>query len=275
MKSQAVIFTDLDGTLLDHKTYTFTEALPALQLVTQRGIPLVFCSSKTRAEIEYWRKKLENLHPFISENGGGIFIPVSYFSADQIGAVWPKTEMINEDSVLVLGKPYSLLRTVMQKLRRVGFAIRGFGDMTVAEVAETTGLSLEQAKLAKKREFDETFIFSGNPEEFAELLAFVREEGLRCSQGKFHHLMGDNDKGKAVEILKSLYQRKFGDIVTIGLGDSPVDFPMLEKVDYPILVQNDKGEHHRGITLPNLMRVEGIGPEGWNKAVLMLIQERL
>lgn len=275
MKSQPIIFTDLDGTLLDHKTYAFTAALPAIELVKEKGIPLVFCSSKTRAEIEYWRERLENLHPFISENGGGIFIPLSYFLANDIGAVWPTTEMTKGYSVLVLGTPYPLLRGALEELRSNGFEVKGFGDMSATEVAELTGLSMEEAKLARRREFDEPFAFYGDQTKLGTLLVSIQEKGLRYAQGRFYHLMGDSDKGKAVDVLKGLYQRKFGDIVTIALGDSPVDFPMLEKVDYPMLVRNYKGEHDRRIALPNLIRAEGIGPEGWNKTVLKLIQEWL
>jgi len=58
------------------------------------------------------------------------------------------------------------------------------------------------------------------------------------------------------------------------LGDSPVDFPMLERVDYPVLVQNHRGEHDPRIRLPNLTTVEGQRPEGWNKDGLKRIQER-
>jgi len=273
MIPQPIIFTDLDGTLLDHKTYSFKAALPALELVKEKRIPLVFCSSKTRAEIEYWRQRLENLHPFISENGGGIFVPLSYFPEDDIRAVWPKTQVINGYFVIVLGTPYALLRTALEELRRDGFDVKGFGDMTETEVAETTGLSREEAELAKRREFDEPFIVHGDQGKIEALLDSIREKGLRCSQGRFYHLMGENDKGKAVEMLKGLYQRKLGDITTIALGDSPVDFPMLEKVDYPILVRNYKGEHDRRISLPNLIKAEGIGPDGWNRALLSLIRD--
>jgi mannosyl-3-phosphoglycerate phosphatase len=78
---QIIVFTDLDGTLLDYRNYSFEKALPALELIKQKNIPLVICSSKTRSEIEYYRKKLSNDHPFISENGGGIFIPKDYFES--------------------------------------------------------------------------------------------------------------------------------------------------------------------------------------------------
>jgi mannosyl-3-phosphoglycerate phosphatase len=271
MVSQPIIFTDLDGTLLDHETYSFSAAMPALERIRERHIPLVFCSSKTRAEIEIWRKRLENHDPFISENGGAIFMPVSYFPENDIGGLWPKTETIDGYCVLVLGTPYPVLRRALEDLRMNGFDVKGFGDMSVPEVTEVTGLSGEEAGLAKRREFDETFFFHGGKERIEPLLRSIRERGLRCAQGRFYHLMGENDKGKAVEMVKGLYRGKLGDIMTIGLGDSPVDFPMLEKVDYPILVRNYRGEHDQRISLPNLIKAEGIGPEGWNKAILELL----
>ena len=70
-----VIFSDLDGTLLDHNTYSFDAAKQALESIEDKEIPLILCTSKTRGEIEYYRELINNKHPFISENGGGIYIP--------------------------------------------------------------------------------------------------------------------------------------------------------------------------------------------------------
>ena len=71
--AKIIVFTDLDGTLLHPRTYSFEAAMPALKLIKEKDVPLILCSSKTRAEIEVYRKKLDNQHPFVSENGGGIF----------------------------------------------------------------------------------------------------------------------------------------------------------------------------------------------------------
>jgi predicted mannosyl-3-phosphoglycerate phosphatase (HAD superfamily) len=60
---KVVIFTDLDGALLDRETYSFEPALPALRFIKEKKIPLIFVSSKTRAEIEGYRKKLKNTIP--------------------------------------------------------------------------------------------------------------------------------------------------------------------------------------------------------------------
>lgn len=271
--AQPVIFTDLDGTLLDSKNYAFTEALPALRLVQEKQIPLVFCTSKTRAEISYWRKRLKNTHPFIAENGGGVFTPRSYFPRSDIDAVWEKTKRIPGYLVLILGTPYPILRRTIEELRNQGFEVKGFGDMNTVEVAELTGLDLAGAEMAKKREFDEPFVFSGNEDKVQPLLDLIRKRGLRYGQGRYYHLTGDNDKGRAVDLLKELYRRRFGKVVTICVGDSPVDFSMLEKADYPVLVRNYRGEHDQRIMLPNLIREEGVGPHGWNRAMLRLIQE--
>lgn len=273
MISQPVIFTDLDGTLLDHETYSFSAAVPALEILNEKGIPLVFCSSKTRAEIEYWRDKLGNRHPFISENGGGIFIPLSYFAEDDVRAAVPKPKMVDGYHVLVLGTTYRVLRGALRDLRVSGFDIKGFGDMSAPEVAEITGLSRKEAELAKKREFDEPFVLQGDKVNLSAFLASVREKGLRWAQGRLYHLMGDHNKGGGVDALKLLYQRKYGNIITIALGDSPADLPMLEKVDYPILVRNYRQEHDPTVAVPNLIRADGVGPEGWNKAMLELIRK--
>ena len=57
--SMAVVYTDLDGTLLDHHTYAFDEALGAIKALKDRGIPIVPCTSKTRAETVCLMQALE------------------------------------------------------------------------------------------------------------------------------------------------------------------------------------------------------------------------
>ena len=273
MAPRLIIFTDLDGTLLDYHTYSFAPAAPALKLIEEQGIPLVLCSSKTRAEIEHWRVKLDNAHPFIAENGGGIYIPHAYFPTDDLQSAWSRRESIDGYAVLLLGTAYTVLRESMEELRRDGFEVEGFGDMDSERVAEITGLSLEEAELALRREFGEPFVFVGEGTRLQALEAAVREKGLHCiAGGRLFHLAGDNDKGKAVEILMELYRKKFGTIITLALGDSPNDRPMLERADYPILVQNHRGEYDHRITVPNLIKADGIGPQGWGNAVITFIR---
>ena len=75
--TRLLVVTDLDGTLLDHETYSYAEAAPALAELRRRGIPLVLASSKTRAEMELLHAELGLSDPFICENGAAICTPTA------------------------------------------------------------------------------------------------------------------------------------------------------------------------------------------------------
>jgi mannosyl-3-phosphoglycerate phosphatase len=268
-----IVFTDLDGTLLDYSSYSFRKALPALRILKKKRIPVIICSSKTRKEIEYYRKNLGNAHPFISENGGGIFIPKDYFEFELSVSGVPVIEE-NNYRVVRLGVRYADLRKAIMELRGEGFRVKGFGDMDIKEVASLAGLSLEEAEMAKERNFDEPFIFNGNETETQKLISAIRSRGFNVTQGRFFHILGGSDKGRAVSILIGLYKKKFSEIVTMAIGDSPNDISMFEKVDYPVVVRKPDGSYDSRICLPNLKKARSIGPEGWNHAVLdMLLKE--
>lgn len=266
-----IIFSDLDGTLLD-ETYSFAAADAALEMIASCDIPLVLCSSKTRGEIEFYRARLANRRPFISENGGGIFFPQGSFPDNLLSA---RHNLLSEAGyrMIRLGEPYARLRRALGELREEGFSVTGFGDLSVEEVSERTALPRKEALLAMQRDFDEPFFFDGDASEQEKLAQAIQAKGLRTTRGVYHHLLGDNDKGKAIDILSDMYRTLYGGITTIALGDSPNDLSMLKRVDIPIAVRRPDGRHHPALDLPNLMRAGGIGPEGWNRAVLELIQK--
>ncbi len=264
-----IVFTDLDGTLLD-ESYSFAAAQPALRKIAESAIPLILCSSKTRKEIEHYRGKMENSHPFISENGGGIFIPEGYLLDETLLERFsPAAE--NGYRVIRLGTPYRELRKVIAELRAEGFPITGFGDLSMDELVKQTGLPLDEALLCKERDFDEPFLFNGNEGEKEALFLSIRSKGLSTTQGVFFHLLGDNDKGKAVRIVSEIFRAQYGFITTVALGDSPNDLPMLESVDFPVAVKRPDGRHHPSLSLPNLYKAKGVGPLGWNSAILDLL----
>ena len=262
-----VVITDLDGTLLDRTSYSYTAAMPALGLLREKKIPLVFCSAKTRAEQELYRNKLGICAPFIVENGGAIFIPRGYFPFD-----FNYHKTVGKYFVIELGMPYQEVRHLVKRVRsELGIDFRGFGDMSPEEVARETGLDLEAARRAKRREYDETLKLDGTPREIERVLSAIQEAGLNYAYGgSYYDIMGANDKGRAAIILIELFRRKLGELQTIGLGDSVNDLPLLAIVDIPVLVQKP-GVRWEEVDLPVLRRAEGIGPVGWRKAVEELI----
>ncbi len=194
MAERLVLFSDLDGALLDANTYSWRGAEEALEEIARRKIPLIFCTSKTRAEVEYLRAKMGNRDPFITENGGGIFVPYGYFNLPMKGA-----DRAGHNHGFALGRPYAEIVEALEEISaESGTSVAGFHSMNAREIAANTGLSLEMAQLAAKREFDEPFFFAAsNPKSEQKFLDIARERGLGVARGdRFWHLFSGSDKGR-------------------------------------------------------------------------------
>jgi mannosyl-3-phosphoglycerate phosphatase len=148
---KVVVFSDLDGTLLDAGGDSLRTAGPALDHLRSEGIPLVICTSKTFAEVEPYRAHLKNTHPFVVENGGAIYVPKEYFPfpVDHDCAGGPYI-------IRRLGADYSQMVEALHELAEsTGVALKGFSSMSADEIAAICSLTVEQAGRAKQREHDE------------------------------------------------------------------------------------------------------------------------
>lgn len=269
-KTKIIIFTDLDGTLLDKSTYSYQKALLVLNLLRKRGIPIIFCTTKTKAENEYYQRKLKIKDPFIVENGGAIFIPKDYFSLEILKKAFPQLKIYSNYFIIELGVAYPKLRRALKEIKaETKFKIIGFGDLTIKEVARDANLPFRLAKLAKMKKYNESFKFLEPPEKEKILFRKAREKGFKILPGgRYYNIFGKNtDKGKAVKILTKLFKMKFKKIKTIGLGDSLTDLPLLKEVNLPILVQKPPGIWEPKLKLKGLIKVKGIGPQGWARAI--------
>ena len=153
---QLVIFTDLDGSLLNHEDYSFAAARPSIERIKRAGIPLIITTSKTRLEVERLQEEMGVGEPFIVENGGGIFFPHGYRNL-----MINKGEWEEDYTLICIGARYSMIRLFLEKIGP-RLDIKGFGDLTVEEISGLTGLSLDRADMAKAREFTEPFIFKAD-----------------------------------------------------------------------------------------------------------------
>lgn len=264
-----LVFTDLDGTLLEEKTYSFEAARPALDRLKKHGYPLVFCTSKTYAECRSLQQRMDVEGPLIVENGGCIHLPPSLLapSSHDADPVWKR---------IPLGVPYHVLRKHLIAVRQeLGMNLLGMGDAGPEFLRRHCNLSREDALEAMQREFDEPFLVqtadSASPERLTQ--AFL-DRGLQVSRGgRFFHLSGNSDKGRAVKLLARLFQEAGNECETVGLGDSPNDIPMLAAVHHPYLVMRPGGWHDP-IVLKELSGIKLIsmeGPHGWNQAILELL----
>lgn len=268
-----ILFTDLDGTLLNSETYSYAAALPALNHLRSQGIPVIPVTSKTRVEVEEWRQQIGLTDPFIVENGSAVFLPVqqSWLNPPE------QAERVGDYALILLGCSYVQARAAMKVVgQMIGRPLQGFGDLTPEKVQSLTGLSVAETKQAKAREFSEPFLTpqTTTPEI---LRAMVEDLGFRVVVGdRFSHLIGgDAGKGVAVRQVTALYQALLPAgqrLQTVGLGNSPNDLEMLENVDIPLIIPGVDGSHPQ-LAERGWRVADAPAPEGWAAAVKAVLSE--
>ncbi len=266
-----LVFTDLDGTLLDHDDYGYRDALPLLEELEQRGIPVVFVSSKTRAEIEQLRGELGNRHPFVVENGAAAFVPKGYFGASPPGTVerdgyhvieWCPPRQRWLDELAALEAEY-------------GDEFDSFSRAGVEGVQRMTGLEGEAAARACAREYSEPVLWLGTPEREQDFVTRLRGRGAEVLRGgRFFSVGGKSDKGRAVVWLRDQYRAaRAGEVEDLAAGDSANDVAMLEEAGTALLVRSPAHD------FPSLGREGGVirstrcGPAGWAEGVARWLQQ--
>ncbi|MEL6839418.1 MAG: HAD-IIB family hydrolase [Pseudomonadota bacterium] len=241
-----LVFSDLDGTLLDHTTYDWTPAKPALKRLTDMDVPVVLATSKTAAEVRVVQREMGLAHyPAIVENGAGV-----------VG--------VSEAAPPKYTKLRSRLNALPAELHR---PFIGFGDMSLDDVAKTTGLSRDAAALAKDREFSEPGLWTGTADQQSNFIAALAQCGILArAGGRFLTLsFGKTKKDRMSDIARHYAPR-----TSIALGDAPNDVEMLEYADLGVIIANP---HHAplprltGEDSGRIIRTRTPGPGGWNAAM--------
>lgn len=261
-----LIVTDLDGTLIDHHTYSAEAARPALAAAHAAGVPVVMCSSKTRAEMHALARRLDLAPaPLIAENGSVVWWPPTW----PRGAVDAEASADGDGRNTVLGATAADLLPLLGRLgHEVGCRLVPLSAMTIDEVVARTGLAPDVAPLAAAREFSQPFVVDSGEVTLAQMQDVATAFGVRVTQGgRFFHLLGQTDKGAAVALVRRTCAQGHQ---ALGLGDAPNDLPLLLGVDVPVVVPHPERGWHPDLlaALPSARRAPHPGPEGWNASVL-------
>lgn len=263
-----LVITDLDGTLLDHDTYSFAPAVPVMERLRAAEIPLILNTSKTAAELQSLRTTLQNADPYVVENGSAV-----YFPADQSRLTAQKPG----DSVHILGARRSEILSVIQKIRvdeKIQFT--GFADMEVSEVIAYTGLSESNSRLAMTRDFSEPLIWQDSAHQLRKFEALIANHGLRLLRGgRFVHVIGACDKGKCLQWFRKDYSHSDQSTpLIVALGDSQNDVAMLNAADIAVIVRSS---HHEPPDLEKqsaVITTEKFGPQGWADALTRILDDQ-
>lgn len=256
-----LIFTDLDGTLLDSHTYDWQPAAPWLYRLRERNIPLILCSSKTAAEMLHLQQTLglQGL-PLIAENGAVV----------QLDAHWQTQPHYPRR---INGISHSEIHIVLNSLReKMHFKFTTFDDVDEQTIVDWTGLNRTQAALTRLHEASVSLIWRDSDERMTLFADQLEQMGLQFVHGaRFWHVLDasvgkDQAANELIAIYHQLWQKR---PATLGLGDGPNDAPLLDVMDYAVVVKglNREGVHLQHIEPSRVYRTQHEGPEGWREGL--------
>ena len=270
--SGAVIYTDLDGTLLDHHTYAFDEALETIKVLKDRGIPIIPCTSKTRVETVSLMQAMGIDGPMIIENGAAIWVPQDWGLERPAGSASDADAWCHS-----FGPSRSMIRRQLAILSiEWGNRYQSLCDLSDKQVAAVTGLDLDGAARAKQREHCETLIWLGTPADRKTFAEQVETLDMRCLQGgRFVHVLTSGGKAEAVSWLHHKICRErpgFDGAISLSAGDAENDVEMLEVTDLALLVRSPVNEPPTVRRQGGLVISDTEGPAGWAEGIEALIE---
>lgn len=256
-----LIFTDLDGTLLDHNHYGFNKAANAIERIKRAGIALIINSSKTFAEIVPVQQALGICQPLICENGAAVYWPDQHSGK----LAWQCQSF---------AKPRTQLLSVLQQLRRqYGYQFTGFSDIDPAGIRALTGLKQHQAEQAGERMFTEPILWQDDEQQLQHFLQQLKHRDYSAQQGgRFLTVVaGQVNKADAMAWLCQRYANEAAELnrslIKIALGDSPNDESMLNAADIAVVIKSPRSESVRLNRPDQIIRTQLYGPAGWQAAM--------
>lgn len=254
-ENKLLLFTDVDGCLLNKTDYDYAPAKPVLERLKALGVPVILASSKTAPELSVLSAELSlQPAPLICENGGQI--------------VWP-----NDEAATIQGMGRDVILTILEELK-TDFRFRSFRDLGLSGVMEATDLPEASAARAADRHSTEPLLWDDREERLVEFADLLKTHQLTFTKGgRFWHVAGQVTKGDALQQVVHWYAADLPEIswVTSAVGDSPIDQSMLDIVDYPIGIPAPDGSFH--VTIKNWgMMAAHAGAAGWAECVSKLLE---
>ena len=190
-----LIFSDIDGTFMNHKSYSYSVLKKYIFLLKDR-CQLIFNSSKTFEEINELNKTLKIRSPFIVENGACIFFPKNY---NQI--FFDKNFFKHSNYFgykLTKKNPQSLITDINHLKKKYKFSF--FSEISDFQLKKITNLNIQKLKKSRMRMFSNPLFWEDEESKKEKFKKEVNSLGYEMSfGGRFLHLSDSYNKGIAVK----------------------------------------------------------------------------
>ncbi len=268
-----VLFTALENCLLDPRTDSCSAAEEVIAELDRRLIPWVIFSGRTRAQLDPLRRKIGHRHPFVTENGGGLFLPQDYFNIAVEGS-----SRAGGYQMVAMGTPYAETCAALEEIAgEAGIQVASLAQMKLQETVQNLGLSTDEAHRARQREFEEQFFIAGAQEkEIARFVELARQRGFTAQAGEpLWRFSGVPDAGRAARQLVKLYRAATrGRFQVVAIGSSESDLSMLAAANKQYMLERPHKNRHEE---PNQKSAQigyggAAGAANWAKLVLRVLE---
>jgi len=201
---------------------------------TQAKMPCVWMTGWTRAQLDEPRRRLGQNHPYIGENGGGVYLPEDYFHLK--GST---TIRLGRYTCIPIAKPQPAAAEALEELAAdLDISVVPLRSLSHRELSQNTGLPAREAELLRQRDFDELFFFAGARD--VDIEKFRQEAERRDltvqRNSQFWSLSCGADLATGVRELGALYDRALrGHALRVGLQVTPGDGePSTDRTPWPL-----------------------------------------
>lgn len=260
------IFSDLDGTFLNHKNYNYGNLKKYVSLLNA-NCKIIFNSSKTYEEILYLNRLLKVFNPFIVENGACIFFPETYFGNKKVDKKFFRHK--NHLGYQLTKFNSEKIIDTFSKLRSK-YKFYFYNELSTKNISSLTNLSQENAKKSKDRLFTNPVYWKDKDEKIKNFVVDIKEidKNIQVLRGgRFLHILDNYNKGKAIKKFLELHDLNNHLFKTISLGDSENDISMLEITDYSCIIKNNKGKKLYLKKQNNKYYSKLKAPAGWQESL--------
>ena len=259
---KVLIFTDLDGSLLDRDTFKFDKISKYIKDLISKGIFIIPNSSKTKNEIDSFNKELDEDLPFIVENGAAIY------NLNLINASFPEKISLSREISEIL----DIFNNKISK--KYKSKCKFIKNLISDKQLQIFGQSKEKVKLSMKREYSIPLLYDGSKAEKVDLIKSVNNAGLSLHEGgRLINLCDKISKSQAMKHVVKIFKKiSKEELITVGVGDNFNDLDMLKNSDIPCLVFNDKFTMEK-ININNCLVSKKSAPEGWEEVVKLALDK--